>query len=114
MSFDLFIDSCRAIWASFPDNIMTWDSITEIRPGVVRVKNFKGHATHSGRPYSFGPYPPIKAKGAIVDEKPCHLTFNLKRGKVVSFEINAYHGDLVGPPGYYQQIGGDLSAVPTQ
>ena len=114
MPFELFFSSCKAIWESFPEQQLAWDSVKEIRPGVVKVKNYKGYGRHTGKPYSFGPYPPIKAKGAVVDEKPCHLIITLKRGKVVGFEINAYHGDVVGPPGYYQQIGGDLSAVPMQ
>ena len=111
MSFPVFIATCEALWASFPDNKVSWESVKEIRPGVVLIKDYRAAGTHTGAPYSFGPYKPIPATGKYVEEDPCQLTLHIKKGKVSKFQIDVRDGDLVGPPGYYQKIGGDFSMV---
>jgi hypothetical protein len=104
-----FLEAVIMIFESFPDNKMIWDSIEEISPGVVVVTNFQGKGTHTGKPFSFGPFPPIAATGIRVEEDPCHLTINIENNKMTLFVIDTYCGDLVGPPGYYNKIGGVLS-----
>jgi hypothetical protein len=89
-----------------------WDSIEEIAPGKVKVTNFVGRGTHTGAPYGFGPFPPIPATGIVVEEDPCHLYISVKNGKMTKFVIDTYCGDLVGPPGYYQKIGGKYNVQP--
>ena len=109
MSMEEFCGSIMLLLESFPDNFVRWESIEEIEPGVVRIQNFYGRSTHIGKPFSFGPYPPIPATGIVVEEDPCHLMITMKKGKMVKFVMDAYHGGLVGPPGHYQKIGGKLA-----
>lgn len=90
-----------------------WDSIEEIAPGKVMVKNFVGRGTHTGKPFGFGPFPPIPPTGIVVEEDPCHLLITVSKGKMTKFVIDTYCGDLVGPPGYYQKIGGSYTAPPS-
>ena len=103
-----FCASLVLLFESFPDQSVSWDSIEEIKPGVVRVVNFTGRSTHIGKPFSFGPYPPIPATGIKVENDPCHLIITMKKKKIAKFVIDAYHGGLVGPPAHYQKIGGKL------
>jgi hypothetical protein len=103
-----FLEAVIMMFASFPDNKFVWDSVEEISPGVVLVTNFHGSGTHTGKPFSFGPFPPIAATGIRVKEDPCQLTINVANTKMASIVIDIYSGDLVGPPGYYHKIGGSL------
>jgi hypothetical protein len=104
-----FLEAVIKIFESFPDNVMVWDSIEETSPGVVVVTNFQGKGTHTGKPFSFGQFPSIAATGIKVEEDPCHLTITVEHNKKMSmFVVDTYCGDLVGPPGYYNKIGGDL------
>ena len=106
MKLPEFLEAVIMIFDSFPDNKMVWDSIEEVQPGEVVVKNFQGRGTHTGKPFGFGPFRALPAKGVVVAEDPCHLTITVVKGKMVKFVIDTYCGDLVGPPGYYQKIGG--------
>jgi len=109
-----FLNEVLNLLDSFPDNKMKWDSVQEVAPGVVVVKNFVGRGTHTGKPFGFGPFPKIPATYKVVEEDPCHLTIKIKNGKMSRFIIDTYCGDLVGPPGYYQKIGGNMAVVPAQ
>jgi hypothetical protein len=108
MQLPHFLEAVIMIFECFPDNVMVWDSIEETSPGVVVVTNFQGKGTHTGKPFSFGQFPPIAATGIRVEEDPCHLTINVEKNKMTMFVIDTYCGDLVGPPGYYHKIGGNL------
>jgi len=103
-----FVESCRDYQRAFPDATVSWDSITEIEPGVIFIKNFKGKGTHTGGPFSYASLPPIDVTGIHVEEDPCQLTIHVKRGKMTKMIIDIKEGDLVGPPGYYFKIGGKL------
>ena len=101
MGMEEFVRIILLVNEAIPENYATWDLLEETTPGVVRIENFVGHATHTDKPFSFGPSLPIPATGTV----PCNLTIMVKNGKMVKFVIDAYRGDLVGPPRYGQEIG---------
>jgi hypothetical protein len=58
---------------SFPDFRLNYDMdcLQEQADGVtVTVRNVRGQGTHSGAPYSFGPFPPIPARGVVCQNDP--------------------------------------------
>jgi hypothetical protein len=103
-----FIDASDTFFESFPDQKITWESIEEIKPGVVMIKSFQGSGTHTGKPFGFGPFPELPAKGVFCKEDPCHITLTLHKGKIESVSIDCNSGTLCGPPGFYQMIGGNI------
>jgi predicted ester cyclase len=109
MLLDEFLEAVILMFASFPDNKFEWDSVEEISPGVVFVTNFHGSGTHTGKPFSFGQFPPIAATGIRVEEDPCNVTYTIAHNKITKILIDVISGDLVGPPGYYHKIGGDFT-----
>jgi hypothetical protein len=58
---------------SFPDFRLHYamDCLQEQADGVtVTVRDVRGRGTHSGAPYSFGPFPPIPARGVVCQNDP--------------------------------------------
>jgi hypothetical protein len=110
MPLDAFMGECGNLVSAFEDLVVTFESIKEIKPGVVRVTNFKTTGTHT-KPFGFGPFPKVAATYKVVDEDKCQLTIYITGGKMTKFVIEMKEGDLVGPPGYYLQIGGKMDLV---
>ena len=104
---------CFHFATAFPDLVVTFDSIEEVKPGVVVVKNFASRGTHKA-PYAFGSFPPVPATNRVVDEEGCQITFKMSRGKVTKFQVDIEGDDLVGPPGYYFRVGGRMNATPEE
>ncbi|KAL7580605.1 hypothetical protein ACA910_003722 [Epithemia clementina (nom. ined.)] len=110
-----FYDSVRMAFASIPNMKFQYDSIQSIadedndndEDRVLVVRNFFGHGTHTGEPYSFGPYPPLPARGATFRDAPMDITITIQNGKIAHFSCDA-KGKMVGPPGIYEQLGGIL------
>ena len=86
-----------------------WDSVKEVRgkPNLVHVKNYYGRGTHTGKPFAFGPYPPIEPKGVVVQDEPIqlYLTIDEETSRIIHCDVQA-NGNMCGPPGFYTQIGG--------
>eukprot|EP00934_Nitzschia_sp_Nitz4_P000673 Nitzschia sp. Nitz4//scaffold134_size62860//38414//38962//NITZ4_006331-RA/size62860-processed-gene-0.35-mRNA-1//1//CDS//3329535505//673//frame0 len=110
MPLEAFIESMSTMHASFPDVAVTYDSIEEVRPGEVLVKNVTSHGTHTGAPFGFGPFPPIPKTG-----KECTSQFNvlftLEKGKLTEALVEPRAGQLMGPANYYLQIGGKIDVT---
>ncbi|KAL7580567.1 hypothetical protein ACA910_003689 [Epithemia clementina (nom. ined.)] len=100
-----FYESLSIVFASLPDMRFHYKTIKSIDDNRVLVDKFFGYGTHTGAPYSFGPYPPIEAKGAKFRDPPVEMTLTIKDGKITHFVCDA-KGTVVGPPGIYEQLGG--------
>lgn len=109
MPLPAFLQSVEELYESFPDICLSFDEIKEVEENVVKITNFRSQGTHTGKPFAFGPFPPVPTSGLEVVEDPCQLTIRLSRGKMSEFIIDMQPGDLVGPPGYYIKIGGKMT-----
>eukprot|EP00934_Nitzschia_sp_Nitz4_P003038 Nitzschia sp. Nitz4//scaffold167_size49223//1924//2457//NITZ4_007029-RA/size49223-processed-gene-0.4-mRNA-1//1//CDS//3329538257//3028//frame0 len=107
ISLDFFLDGLCDLQRSFPDICVTYDVMEEIEPGVVLVETFHSRGTHTGAPFGFGPYPPLERTDIVVEETS-DVTFHLSKGKIDKITVKPSDGDFVGPPGYYDKIGGML------
>ena len=110
------LDAVDLIYESFPDHRFGWDSVDEIEPGIVVIRNYYGYGHHTGKPFAFGPFPPIPATGIYVQEDPCNMICHLNEKnqlyKLV-IDMDNVHDSITGPPGYYMSIGGDMNTNKT-
>jgi hypothetical protein len=92
---------------SFPDFHLPYERIEVISPGVVKIINIRATGTHTGVPYTFGPYEAIEATGVKVQNDPedNELTIDMETELIKNVSIIA-KGPLGGPQGFYEQIGG--------
>ncbi|CAB9520028.1 expressed unknown protein [Seminavis robusta] len=101
-----FIEQMRLCYESFPDYESVWDSVEpDPTNGAIIIKNYCSTATHTGKPFAFGPYPPILANGAKIRDDAISLHVFLKDGKPM-YVKTALEGVQIGPAAYYTQIGG--------
>ncbi|CAB9502759.1 expressed unknown protein [Seminavis robusta] len=96
---------------SFKDFKFSYDSVKEIKPGVVQVDELVVSGTHNGEPYKFAVFPPVPATGKHVVLDPERSWFYMNDGKIVKEVITAL-GNLTGPPGMYISIGGNMDMAP--
>eukprot|EP00934_Nitzschia_sp_Nitz4_P005863 Nitzschia sp. Nitz4//scaffold262_size27079//10152//10697//NITZ4_008220-RA/size27079-processed-gene-0.7-mRNA-1//-1//CDS//3329544751//5853//frame0 len=108
MPFDFFLNGLHDVQQSFPDVCVTYDAIDEVEDGIVRVDNFHSRGTHTGVPFGFGPYPAIPRTDIVVEES-ADWTVLVTKGKIFKLIVKPPQGELVGPPAYYQKIGGQLT-----
>jgi hypothetical protein len=101
------VDVVSSTRKSFPDFYFKYDTIVEISPGIVLIKNVQPSGTHTGEPYTFGPYEPIPATGIKVvnDPEDFYITVDIDTEQVTFFRSVA-KGPKVGPHSVYEQIGG--------
>lgn len=70
MTISEFVAEEESIVASFPDlKFVTIQAPKEQKDGTV-VSSAYAHATHTGAPYGFGPYPAIESKGVYCRNDP--------------------------------------------
>jgi ketosteroid isomerase-like protein len=109
-----FYEAMKDIYASFPNLHFFWKSMKikgvqgpESRhPGtVVVIEDYYGLGKHTGKPYFFGPYPPVDPAGMEVRDDDIEFTITVQDGKITNATIDAF-GKMVGPPGFYSKIGG--------
>ncbi|CAB9522107.1 expressed unknown protein [Seminavis robusta] len=101
-----FIDQMASCYESFPDYDSVWESIEpDPTNGSIVIKNYTSHATHTGTPFAFGPYPAIPASGAEIHDDAISMYIFLKDGKPIYIKT-AFEGVQIGPAAYYTQIGG--------
>jgi hypothetical protein len=105
MLFSDFVQNMGELIESFPDYTFTWDRIVEEKPGEIHLYDYRSKITHTGKPYAFGGYDPIEAKGTVVEDHIPHIIYKVKDGLVTNMEILA-EGKVVGLPGIYLAIGG--------
>lgn len=96
---------------SFPDFHYRFSVPRRSAAGVVIVDSCQGIGTHTGKPYSYGPYPPMDTKHVKVRCDPerfiFHVTPSGTSWHVVKLETFPL-GRFCGPAGFYQKIGGIL------
>jgi len=112
-----FYGAMNDICESFPDLHFFWESMkvvdndcqdSKFLEGTAKVliTNYYGVGTHTGKPYHFGPYPPVEPQGAVVRDENIQVSLWIQGGtSIVRVDIHAF-GKLVGPPGFYTKIGG--------
>ena len=96
------------MFASFSDVKWNYESIQEVRPGVVLVENLVVAGTHDREPYKFAHFPPIPTtnKYFVVDPERIYMT--TKDGKIAKMEVISL-GCQTGPPGIYSLLGGNMT-----
>ncbi len=106
-----FGEEAVKIWKAFPDFHLTCPHGFQVEKDdkgqlycITRKCVPNGH--HTGAPYGFGPYEPIPPTNKYVKNAPetFHMYVN-GDGKVYRVVIYA-EGEMTGPAGIYQQIGG--------
>ncbi|CAB9522108.1 expressed unknown protein [Seminavis robusta] len=101
-----FIDQMKDTYESFPDYDTAWESVEpDATNGAIVIRNFTSKATHTGKPFAFGPYPAIPASGAEIHDDAISMYIFLKDGKPIYIKT-ALEGVQIGPAAYYTQIGG--------
>lgn len=103
---------------SFPDFTleMNMEDINEEAQGsdgvttLVYIRNVRAKGTHTGKPYAFGPFPAIPAKGVFVRDVATNTNeMHIRDGKVTHINVKT-DGDAneSGPAYFYTQVGGLL------
>lgn len=100
-----FFEEIRNLFTSFPDFGFAWNDVQQTGPGQVEIGFFQASGTHTGKPYGFGPYPPMEAKGIAVKNDPEKVIIEVAHDMIQKVTFIAT-GELTGPPGVYIQIGG--------
>jgi len=111
-----FLETLKSAKASFSNLHFFWKCMNisgvdaDTGCTVVTVTDYYGTGKHDGVPYGFGPYEEIPATGITVKIAPIKFEFFVKDGKVMKMVIDA-DGEIVGPPGFYTQIGGVIPGL---
>jgi hypothetical protein len=103
----VIVDMVEQLARSFPDFHFAYKQIKVLSPGVVMICNVQVSGTHTGAPYTFGPYEEIDATGMKVQNDPedTVLTIDMENELIKHFRVTA-KGPLNGPQGFYEQLGG--------
>lgn len=98
----------KMIRNSFPDLVIATGEY-EVKPGrEVHMGFHQVFGTHTGVPFSFGPFPPIAATGILCANDPESFIFKFDTKNRVKLVYIRGSGNFSGPPGLYMQIGGKL------
>ena len=106
----------QRLFDSFPNFNITFDGIKQINETQVKVEKVQVTGTHTGKPFSFGPYEeiPTSNKHVILDQENLLITIASEDDnngvyggdlKIIESSIRAL-GPMTGPPGFYMSIGG--------
>ena len=107
MNFDEFRQEMENCFASFPDTRFSYSPAKVVQPGKMAIiSKLSVSGTHTGKPYGFGPYPEIEAKGIKVQNDPERMTVTANENGEISLVLFEPLGEMTGPPGFYTQIGG--------
>lgn len=129
MTLDGFLGEWAKIFRSFPDFYLRVEGGIDEQPDGTVIAVLNAGGTHTGTPYSFGPFPEIEATGIKVANDPEYVElgsviftrinslrhrrplnrrvcFTIEDGKIKKFAVESVGGELTGPPGLYTQIGG--------
>lgn len=128
MTLGGFQEELRRIFDSLPDfKLHIVGPIQEQADGTVLATMY-ATGTHTGKPYSFGPFPEVDPKGTAIKldaeyvatatisinriktSSTDHRThrncfFTVRDGKIVHIKVMPL-GESTGPPGVYTQLGG--------
>ena len=99
----------KGLRASFPDLFFASGQYSLLPGRRVYMGIHQISGTHTGEPFSFGPFPKIPATGirCVNDPETMILEFD-SLDRVKAGYIQGSGGHLNGPPGLYMQIGGKL------
>jgi len=109
MDAQTFCDTLRIMWDAFPDHKFCYETL-EVVGETVELDNLVSSATHTGAPYTIGPkFPAIPAAGKYVinDQERLVFTFTEDGERLEDMSVISF-GNVTGPAGFYEQIGGKL------
>lgn len=114
MPMPVFREELGKIMRSFPDVTFTAESGIECTTsdrnmGMVKIQRFVVRGTHTAAPFGFGPYVPVQASGVSIELDPEFVIFTVVSGLITEINVTPM-GPSTGPPGIYQQIGGNPQA----
>eukprot|EP00523_Entomoneis_sp_CCMP467_P010116 CAMPEP_0168729800 /NCGR_PEP_ID=MMETSP0724-20121128/6401_1 /TAXON_ID=265536 /ORGANISM="Amphiprora sp., Strain CCMP467" /LENGTH=261 /DNA_ID=CAMNT_0008776717 /DNA_START=81 /DNA_END=869 /DNA_ORIENTATION=+ len=106
-----YLEACKNVFDSFPDMHYYWKKMSVLKPEPdvgtwVVVEDYYGIGTHTGAPFSFGPYEPIPATAIKAKDDFIEHGFLVNHDGLISKSYVKAFGKIVGPPGFYQKIGG--------
>lgn len=104
MNVEDFATEGRKMTDAFPDFQLILGPCKETEPGTV-VIDVRATGTHTGKPYGFGPFPPVDITGIKVVLDVERTTFTIVDGKIMRLFVESM-GEKTGPPGFYSSIGG--------
>jgi len=106
MASELFL-FLEGFFQSLPDAKFRWKSILQISETEFHISDFQGSGTHTGAPFAFEPYEQLQASGKYIEDYPMQMTIELDpvTSKISRVTINS-RGRRVGPPFYYEALGG--------
>ena len=122
MPLSEYLESWKATLESFPDFTLEMN-LNDVNPAecrtpentddgttIVYIRNVRAKGTHTGKPYSFGPFPEVPAKGTFVrDVTPNTNAMRIRNGKVYRIDVKMDEsGGESGPAYFYEQVGGIL------
>ena len=119
MPLNEYLEIWKGTVESFPDFALEMN-LDDIKPEecnelddgtiIVYIRNVRAKGTHSGKPYSFGPFPEVPARGIFVrDVSPNTNAMHIRNGKVYRNDIKTNgSSDESGPAYFYEQVGGVL------
>ena len=116
LPLDDFLEMVAAIFASFPDFELMILKVEEETAGNgdpdTRIVNITTRAkgTHTGKPFAFGPFPPVPTSGIFVqDPVSTNCSFHVRDNKIYRHEITSEgKSHEAGPAFFYTTIGGTL------
>ena len=110
------MEMVQDIFASFPDfeiliqkfykeKMMNHDPTVQLVKVTVRAKG-----THTGKPFAFGPFPPVPTSGiSVEDPVDTYCSFHIRDNKIDKLEITSEgESHEAGPAFFYTAVGGTL------
>lgn len=99
-----FFEYSDMLVKSFPDFRLEANGFQEIEPNVVQFTSV-ACGSHTGEPFSFGPFPPINATGKVCRNDPETSKITVVDGKIKRWVVTPT-GEHSGFAGFYTQLGG--------
>lgn len=110
MSWADYVQVVNHVVEAFPEIYFAWSDTVELRDDTVTSK-VQVSGTHTGAPYSIGPFPPIEATGIKCQNDPEYVEIDKEGGKLKRMKVIPTKGSAkTGPPGFYLQIGRFMEA----
>ncbi|CAB9511355.1 expressed unknown protein [Seminavis robusta] len=112
LPFDAYVDEAIKIFKAFPDFHIECPGGLQVEYDSKQrlccvARDCVASGTHDGAPYAFGPFEEVEITNKFIKNDPETYYFYVNdKGKICDFQIEAKEGDMTGPAGFYQQIGG--------
>ena len=98
------LEGAPKAFAAFPDFQLKCTEMEALEDGSIRFR-VVASGTHTGAPYSFGPFDPIEATGKYVENDP-EQSIMFFSGEKICKQVVKPMGTMTGFSGLYTQLGG--------